>query len=81
MSEAISASDEPRQSVEALIITSRPRWRRWMKYWLPALLVLILIGVVSTCSKGKDKPEYITEPVARQALDLTITATGSAPAR
>ncbi len=77
MSEAISASDEPRQSVEALIITSRPRWRRWMKYWLPALIILILIGVVSTCSKDKDKPEYITESVARQALDLTITATGN----
>ena len=78
MSEAASTSaDEPRQSVEALIITSRPRWRRWMKYWLPALIILILIGVVSTCSKDKDKPEYITEPVARQALDLTITATGN----
>ena len=78
MSEHDAATDHSRQSVEALIVTSsRPRWRRWMKYWLPGLVVLVLIAVVSTCSKDKGKPEYITERVDRQALDLTITATGN----
>ena len=78
MSEHDAPADHSRQSVDTLIVTAkRPRWRRWMKYWLPGLIVLILIGVVSTCSKDKDKPEYITERVERQALDLTITATGN----
>ena len=78
MSEHDTPADHSRQSVETLIVAAkRPRRRRWMKYWLPALIILILIGVVRTCSKDKDKPEYITERVERQALDLTITATGN----
>jgi len=55
----------------------RPRWRRWMKYWLPALIVLALVLLVSTCSGGSEGPTYITEEVERESLDLTVTATGN----
>lgn len=55
----------------------RPRWRRWMKYWLPVLLVLILLLGISTCSGGSDKPNYITEAVSERSLDLSVTATGN----
>lgn len=55
----------------------RPRWRRWMKYWLPALLVLLLLFGVTTCSRGSGQPAYITEPVAQKSLELSVTATGN----
>ncbi len=53
------------------------RWRRWMKFWLPALVVLLLITIVATCSQGGDKPSYITQPVIERSLNLTVTATGN----
>jgi HlyD family secretion protein len=61
---------------EFLGTTERPRWRRWAKYWIPALLVLILVIVV-IAERGGNKTAYITEPVTRQSLDLTVTATGN----
>lgn len=61
---------------EFLGTTEQPRWRRWAKYWIPALLVLILIIVV-IAERGGNKTGYITEPVQRHALDLTVTATGN----
>lgn len=56
---------------------TRPRWRRWMKFWLPAVIVLALVLLVSTCSGGGEGPSYITEEVERGSLDLTVTATGN----
>lgn len=55
----------------------RPRWRRWMKFWLPALILLVLILTVAKCTQGADKPNYITEPVIERSLDLTVNATGN----
>lgn len=55
----------------------RPRWRRWMKFWLPALLVLVLLLGISTCSGGGDEPNYIAEPVTQKSLALSVTATGN----
>ena len=54
-----------------------PRWRRWMKFWLPALILLVLLLIVAQCTRDPDKPEYITEAVAEQSLDLTVSATGN----
>lgn len=73
----VAADKGPDQIEEFLGTKSRPRWRRWMKYWLPALIVLALVLAVSTCSRDGDKPEYITEPVIERSLDLTVTATGN----
>ena len=55
----------------------RPRWRRWMKFWLPTLILLILVLMVSRCFGGDEAPGYITEEVVLRSLDLTVTATGN----
>jgi HlyD family secretion protein len=70
------ATQEPEGIDEFLGTTERPRWRRWAKYWIPALIVLALVALVLG-SRGKNKPDYITEPVTRHSLDLTVTATGN----
>jgi len=61
---------------EFLGTTEQPRWRRWAKYWIPALIVLVLVIIV-LAERGGNKTAYITEPVTRQSLDLTVTATGN----
>jgi HlyD family secretion protein len=70
------ATPEPERIDEFLGTTTRPRWRRWAKYWIPAAIVLALLVVV-LASRGNNKPDYITEPVARHALDISVTATGN----
>lgn len=54
-----------------------PRWRRTMKYWLPALVVLVLVLAIATCSRDSGKPQYITDAVVERSLDLSVTATGN----
>lgn len=77
MTDATTPDQESGQLDEFLGTKPRPRWRRWMKYWLPGLIVLALVLAVATCSRGDGKAEYITEPVAERSLDLTVTATGN----
>ena len=76
MTEA-AADMAPDQIEEFLGTSRRPRWRRWMRYWLPALIVLALVLAVATCAGDGDEPEYVTQPVVERALDLTVTATGN----
>ena len=76
MTEA-AADTAPDQIEEFLGTSRRPRWRRWMRYWLPALSVLALVLAVATCAGDGDEPEYVTQPVVEHALDLTVTATGN----
>jgi HlyD family secretion protein len=69
--------DGPAASVnEFLGVEERPRWRRWAKYWIPGLVVL-LIALYFVNRGGGDKPEYITETVAERSLDIEVTATGN----
>lgn len=56
---------------------TRPRWRRWMKFWLPAVVIIVLVLSIYSCSSGDSGPTYITEEVERGSLDLTVTATGN----
>ena len=71
-----SAPAEP--SIEEFLgETKRPRWRRWAKYWVPALLLIVVALTVARCSGGDKGPDYITEDVTRSSLDLTVTATGN----
>ncbi|WP_252260009.1 efflux RND transporter periplasmic adaptor subunit [Erythrobacter aurantius] len=77
MNETATTPDGEASVEEFLGVKKRPRWRRWMKFWLPALIILILILAVSTCAGGKDEPSYITEEVTEKSLDLTVTATGN----
>jgi len=55
----------------------RPRWRRTMKFWLPALIVVLLILAISRCSGGDEEMSYVTEETTEASLDLTVTATGN----
>lgn len=54
-----------------------PRWRRHAKWVVVGVVVLLLVLVLARCARGNAAPDYITEPVRRGALDLTVTATGS----
>ena len=78
MSEAITDSAASHDDMDDLLGTpARPRWRRWMKYWLPALVILLLVLGVAQCSRGGDGPNYITQEVVERSLNLTVTATGN----
>ncbi|MBB3033722.1 efflux RND transporter periplasmic adaptor subunit [Alteriqipengyuania lutimaris] len=72
-----ATEDRPENVDEFLGEKPRPRWRRWMKFWLPAVIILALVLLVATCSGGDEGPGYITEEVERGSLDLTVTATGN----
>jgi HlyD family secretion protein len=77
------ATAPPRQGTEAdglddfLGTKPRPRWRRWMKFWLPGLGLLLLALLLSQCLGGDEGPDYITQEVIVRPLDLTVTATGN----
>jgi HlyD family secretion protein len=76
-SSTIISHDGPAPSVnEFLGVAERPRWRRWAKFWIPGVLVL-LIGLYFVTRGGGDKPEYITEAVTERSLDIEVTATGN----
>lgn len=76
MTETIEAS-APENLDEFLGTEERPRWRRWMKYWVPALVVLALVLAIATCTGGAGRANYITEPVVERSLTLSVTATGN----
>lgn len=60
---------------EFLGTTERPRWKRWAKYWVPGVLILLLITYVAT--REEPKPQYVTEDVVERSLDIEVTATGN----
>lgn len=70
---------EPGPSVDEFLGTKpRPRWRRTMKYWLPGLIVLVLLALIlSAVFSEAPKPDYIAESVVQESLDLSVTATGN----
>lgn len=55
----------------------RPRWRRWMKFWLPALILIVVALIIWRATAEAPKPDYITEPVTKASLALSVTATGN----
>ncbi len=67
--------EDPRTVDEFLGAETRPRWRRWMKYWLPALILLLVVSYF--LSGGDEGPQYITEEVVERSLDIEVTATGN----
>jgi len=69
-------SDEP-EIEEFLGEEVRPRWKRWAKFWIPALLLVLLAVVIARCSGNGDQPDYVTEEVSRASLDIQVTATGN----
>ena len=77
MTDMTEASAPDNNLDEFLGTEQRPRWRRWMKYWLAALAVVVLVLAVATCTGGDDGPNYIAEPVIERSLALSVTATGN----
>ncbi len=77
MSDITDSAAQPETVDEFLGDKPRPRWRRWMKFWLPALIIVLLILAISTCTGGDDEVTYITEETSEGSLDLTVTATGN----
>jgi len=76
MSTTVPAADTPQSVDEFLGVEAKPRWKRWAKYWVPGLIVLLL-ALWYFGDSGDDKPEYITQAVTQRSLDLTVTATGN----
>jgi HlyD family secretion protein len=76
MSTTIPAENQPPSVEEFLGVSERPRWKRWAKYWVPGLMVLLL-ALWYFGTGGDDKPQYITQTVTQRSLDLTVTATGN----
>ena len=76
MNDTSNPADQPGVD-EFLGTRPRPRWRRWMKYWLPALGVLLLILAIAQCTADPPPPDYIAEEVAEESLSLSVTATGN----
>lgn len=76
MNETSTPAEQP--SVDEFLGSKpRPRWRRWMKYWLPGIGVLLLILTIAQCTREAPGPDYITEAVAQESLSLSVTATGN----
>lgn len=77
MNETSNAPEQQPSVDEFLGTKPRPRWRRWMKYWLPGLAVGLLVLAVVQCTREEPKPDYITAAVAQESLSLSVTATGN----
>jgi HlyD family secretion protein len=76
MSTTIPAGEQAQSVEEFLGVEKKPRWKRWAKYWVPGLIVL-LFAMWYFGSSDDGKPEYITQTVTQRSLDLTVTATGN----
>jgi HlyD family secretion protein len=75
----MTATPEAEEAIsvdEFLGASTQPRWRRWAKYWVPGLIVLLVVLYFARNS-GDDGPVYITEPVVERSLDIEVTATGN----
>ncbi|TAD74915.1 MAG: efflux RND transporter periplasmic adaptor subunit [Sphingomonadales bacterium] len=48
-----------------------------MKYWLPGLVLLLLVLAIAQCTADAPPPDYITEQVTQESLSLSVTATGN----
>jgi len=70
-------NDTTTPGIEEFLGTStKPRWRRWAKFWVPGLIVLL--GGLYYFTRGDDgKPKYISEAVTERSLDIEVTATGN----
>lgn len=75
MNTTVAAEGPPPSVEEFLGVEKRPRWKRWAKFWVPGLIVLLL--ALYFASGGEKKPEYITEQVIERSLDIEVTATGN----
>jgi len=55
----------------------RTWWRRWRKWVLIGVPILIVLLLLARCFKPAPPVQYATAPIERRDLDVTITATGN----
>ena len=72
---APEAGEQAQSLEEFLGVSERPRWQRWAKYWVPAVVVLLV--ALYFLRGGEKGPDYITEDVVERSLDIEVTATGN----
>ena len=71
-------AEESQADMEAYLDSAAPKkWWKRKRVWIPALLVLLLIGYFAIFGGEEERPNYITEAVVQRSLDLTVTATGN----
>jgi len=77
VSDTSNPAEQP--SVDEFLGTKpRPRWRRTMKYWLPAVIAgLVLALILWAIFREEPKPDYIAAAVTQESLSLSVTATGN----
>jgi len=75
MTATVPAGEQAQSVEEFLGMEPSPRWKRWAKYWVPALVALLI--ALYFLSGGDEKPRYITEEVVERSLDIEVTATGN----
>ncbi|WNO54449.1 efflux RND transporter periplasmic adaptor subunit [Stakelama saccharophila] len=68
---------ETEQLDEFLGAKPRPRWRLWLKWGAIVVGVLLLGLLVSHCVNSGGATGYITQPVKKGSLDISVTATGN----
>ncbi|MEP9400260.1 efflux RND transporter periplasmic adaptor subunit [Sphingomonas sp. VNH70] len=59
-----------------LRVKQQPRWRKWLKWALIVLGVVLLALAVRSCVKGSGDPQYVSEEVRQAPLTVTVSATG-----
>ena len=55
----------------------RTWWRRWRKWVLIGVPILIVLLLLARCFRPAPPVQYATAPIERRNLDVTITATGN----
>ena len=69
---------EPNSDIDAFLgQPPRSRWRRWRKWILIGVPVLIVLLLLARCLRPAVPVHYATAPVVRHDLTVTITATGN----
>ncbi|AQR74146.1 efflux RND transporter periplasmic adaptor subunit [Sphingomonas sp. LM7] len=68
---------DPNKNLDDFLGTpARPWWRRWLK-WIVIGLVVVLLGLLlSRCFGGTAATEYSTEEIERGNLTVSVSATG-----
>ena len=70
-------TDSQRNLDDFLGTRAQPRWRRWAKWIVLALLLLALAFGLSRCFGAAASAGYATEEVRRGNLEVTVSATGN----
>jgi len=56
---------------------AKPRWWKRKIFWIPALVIALLLAAYLIFGNGDQQADYITEEVESRSLDLVVTATGN----